>query len=57
MDRIEEKNFTVIEGAKTDELSQKHVTKSRQTNPIAKKLVEFHNENLKKFTVKDLFKP
>ena len=57
MDKIEEKNFTVIEGAKTDELSQKHLTKSRQTNPIAKKLVEFHNENLKKFTVKDLFKP
>lgn len=47
------RDFKVIENEK---LKEKSVKKSVQTNPIAKKFVEFHHENPEKFSVKDLFK-
>ena len=39
-------------------IDEKQVEKtvSHQTNPIAKKFIEFHKENLSKLSVKDLFK-
>lgn len=55
MDENKERKLTVIENTKTEE-AQKEPVKTRQTNPITKKLLEFHHENLKKFSVKDLFK-
>ena len=55
---MDERNFTVIENeTKVDETKETKETKeSRQTNPIAKKFLEFQKENLSKFSVKDLFK-
>lgn len=55
MDENKERKLTVIENTKTEE-AQNEPVKTRQTNPITKKLLEFHHENLKKFSVKDLFK-
>lgn len=52
---MDERNFTVIENeTKIDE--KKETKEIRQTNPIAKKFLEFQKENLSKFSVKDLFK-
>ncbi len=53
---MDKREFTIIEN-KTETV-EKHTEKksSRQTNPIAKKFLEFHNENIGKFSVKDLFK-
>lgn len=53
---MDKREFTVIENkTKTDEKPiEKKV--SHQTNPIAQKFLEFHKENLGKFSVKDLFK-
>ena len=56
MDNRKERKLTVIENEKTEERVEKKVKPARQTNPNAKKMLEFHNENLKKFSVKDLFK-
>ena len=56
MDSKKERNLTVIENIKTEEKVEKKADKLRQTNPIAKKLLEFHNSKVKKFSVKDLFK-
>lgn len=56
MDNKKERNLTVIENTKTEEKVEKKADKLRQTNPIAKKLLEFHNSKVKKFSVKDLFK-
>ena len=56
MNRKDERNLTLIESSKNevkDEVCSKTV---RQTNPIIKKLIAFHNENAEKFSVKDLFK-
>lgn len=53
---MDKRDFTVIEN-KT-QIDEKHSEKpiSRQTNPIAKKFLKFHNEKPEKFSVKDLFK-
>ena len=56
MDSKKERNLTVIENTKTEEKVEKKAGKLRQTNPITKKLLEFHNSKVKKFSVKDLFK-
>ena len=48
---MDKRDFIVIE-TKTKEPAK---AVSRQTNPIAKKFVEFHNEK-EKFSVKELFK-
>ena len=50
---MDKRDFIVIENeTKTKEPVR---TVSSQTNPIAKKFVEFHNEK-EKFSVKELFK-
>ena len=49
---MDKRDFIVIENEKIKEPVK---TLSRQTNPIAKKFVEFRNEK-EKFSVKDLFK-
>ena len=41
---------------KVDEPIEKPEKQVHQTNPIARKLMKFHLENSKKFSVKDLFK-
>lgn len=53
---MDKRDFTVIERetTKTEEKVQKKTV--LQTNPIVKKFVEFHHENIGKFNVKDLFK-
>lgn len=52
---MDKREFTVIENEiKTEEKVQKKP--NLQTNPIVKKFVEFHKENMGKFSVKDLFK-
>ena len=53
---MDKKEFIVIENkTKSDEKTiEKKV--SHQTNPIAKKFLEFHKQNLGKFNVKDLFR-
>lgn len=52
---MDKRDFTVIEN-KT-KIEEKKIEKkvSRQTNPIAKKFLKFHSENIRKFSVKDLF--
>ncbi len=58
MDERKITKLTVIENTKTDEVEK--VSKSsavRHTNPIMKKALEFHQEKVGKFSVKDLFKP
>ncbi len=57
MDNKDERNLTVIDGIKTEQETETKKEKfSNQTNPIIRKLLEFHSEKAKKFTVKDLFK-
>ncbi len=56
MDERKNKNLTVIESTKTDEV-KKTSSVIRHTNPIMKKVLEFHQEKAGKFSVKDLFKP
>ncbi len=53
---MDKREFTVIENkTKTEEkVEKKSVLHS--TNPIVKKFVEFHKENIGKFSVKDLFR-
>ncbi len=52
---MDKRDLTVIENqTKTDEKQAEKVI-SRQTNPITKKFVKFHKENMSKFSVKDLF--
>ena len=48
---MDKRDFTVIEN-KT-QIDEKHSEKpiSRQTNPIAKKFLKFHNEKPEKFSV------
>ena len=50
---MDKRDFTVIENKEAVKEPVKAV--SRQTNPIAKKMVQFHNET-EKFSVKELFK-
>lgn len=56
MTQKDEKKLILLEGTKTEEQTANKVVSSRQTNPIVKKLLQFHNENSEKFSVKDLFK-
>ncbi len=49
---MDKRDLTVIENTQITEKVEKKT--SRQTNPIAKKFVEFHNEK-EKLRVKDLF--
>ena len=52
---MDKREFTVIDNeTKTEEKVQKKTV--LQTNPIVKKFVEFQQENIGKFSVKDLFK-
>ena len=54
---MDKREFTVIENkSKIEEDIIVEKKTSLQTNPIAKSFVEFHQENLGKFSVKDLFK-
>ena len=58
MDERKSSKFTVIENTKTDEVEK--VSKSsaiRHTNPIMKKMLEFHQEKAGKFSIRYLFKP
>ena len=53
---MDKREFTVIENETTaDEKTEKKSVR-HSTNPILKKFVQFHKENLGKFSVKDLFK-
>jgi len=52
----DERNLTVIDGVKIEEKEETSKKVSRQTNPIMKQLLEFHNDKAEKFSVKDLFK-
>lgn len=56
MDDRKERKLTVIERTEEAEKVVEKQPKSRQTNPIAKKLLSFHFEKPSKFSVKDLFK-
>ena len=57
MDERKEHRLTVIERTTDKEDVIETPSKIvRQTNPIAKKLLEFHHEKISKFSVKDLFK-
>ncbi len=53
---MDKRDLTVIENKTMTDEKQSEKTVSHQTNPIAKKFVEFHKENMSKFSVKDLFK-
>lgn len=53
---MDKREFTVIENKVNTDEKKLEKKVSRQTNPIAKKFLEFHNENIGKFSVKDLFK-
>lgn len=55
MTQKDEKKLILLEGTETEEKTP-HKVVSRQTNPIVKKLLQFHTENSEKFSVKDLFK-
>ncbi len=59
MDERTENNLTLIENKELLEKEEAVVSPAagHVTNPIAKKLLEFHQEQIaKKFSVKDLFK-
>ena len=56
MTEHEKRNLTVIDGIKTEEKIKNKKKVSHHTNPIMKKLLEFHNVRAGKFSVKDLFK-
>ncbi len=56
MTEHEKRNLTVIDGIKTEEKIEPAKKVSHHTNPIMKKLLEFHNVRAGKFSVKDLFK-
>lgn len=56
MKEKDERNLTVIDGVKVEDKIDTEKKASRQTNPIVKKLLEFHNESAGKFSVIDLFK-
>ncbi len=51
---MDKRDLTVIENTKQIEAEKVVKPLSRQTNPIAKKFVQFQNEK-EKFSVKDLF--
>lgn len=56
---MDKREFTVIENKEKleEKKTEKKISKvSHQTNPIAKKFLEFQKENIGKFSVKDLFK-
>ena len=55
---MDERKLTVIERTEeqTEQKVEKPVEQVRQTNPIAKKLLQFHHEKIGKFSVKDLFR-
>lgn len=54
---MDKRKLTLIENeTKIDEKKKETKKPSRQTNPIAKKMMEFHQEQVGKFSVKDLFK-
>lgn len=50
---MDKRDFTVIE---SETKVKEPVKVTRQTNPITRKFVKFHNEKSEKFSVKDLFK-
>ena len=53
---MDKREFTVIDNKnKFDEVSTEKIH-LHQTNPIEEKFLEFHKENIGKFSVKDLFK-
>ena len=56
MDEKKLRKLQVIERTKVDEPIEKPEKQVHQTNPIARKLMKFHLENSKKFSVKDLYK-
>lgn len=53
---MDKRDFTVIENKTQIDEKRSEKPISRQTNPIAKKFLKFHNEKPEKFSVKDLFK-
>lgn len=56
MNQNDERNLTLIETTKTETTVEPTTKKVRQSNPITKKFLEFHNDKVEKFTVKDLFR-
>ena len=52
---MDKRDFTVIENKSKIEEERPEKKVPHQTNPIAKKFLKFHSENLGKFSVKDLF--
>jgi len=56
MTKKDERNLTLIESTKIETKVDEVKKISRQTNPIAKKFVDFHFNCEHKFSVKDLFK-
>ena len=52
MNQDNEKNISLIKGI---EEQKEQVAVSRHTNPIMKRVLEFHQEKAGKFKVKDLF--
>ncbi len=54
---MDKREFTVIENKTAQEVKPEKETKAKlQTNPIVKKLAQFHLEKAETFSVKDLFK-
>ena len=51
---MDRRDFTVIENKEKEREAVKKAI--RQTNPIVKNFVQFHNEKTNKFSVKDIFK-
>ena len=51
---MDKRDLTVIENTEQIKIEKLKKTVSRQTNPIAKKYVQFHNEK-EKFSVRDIF--
>ena len=56
MSKQDERNLTLIESTKVETDVEAEKRSLRQTNPIAKKFLDFHFSEDHKFSVKDLFK-
>ena len=56
MDKQDERNITLIKPTSVDSEIETVKKVQRQTNPIAKKFLDFHFSDEHKFSVKDLFK-
>ena len=55
MDERKQENLTIAEKSKKNERFLKQ--SARYSNPIMKKVLDFHHMDMGKFKVKDMFKP